>query len=165
MKKKILLFIGSYFIYLILVLLIFYFNGIYMDNTTNIISSKRILLFPIILDVITFIIILFYNKYVKKYEKLNFKVLLVIFLSIIILGILFGIIDYNRIKSGEMPIFVIAEHDKSGPEINYYGLGYKVVRNPGVSHKEQIYNDNYVKFGLWFYTWKIEMHKPSILYT
>lgn len=166
MKKKLLLFIGTYFIYLILVLLFFYFNGIYIWTTppTSLVL-KRILLFPIILDVITFIIILPYNKYVKKHDKLNFKVLLVIFLSIIILGILFGIIDYNRIKSGEMPIFVIAEHDKSGPEINYYGLGYKVVRNPGVSHKEQIYIDNYVKFGLWFYTWKIEMHKPSILYT
>lgn len=93
------------------------------------------------------------------------KNLFIVICSVILLGVIFVIVDYNRIKNGEMPIFVIAQHDKSGPEINYYGLGYKVVRNPGVSYKEPIYADNYVEFGLWFYTWKIEMNKPSILYT
>lgn len=96
---------------------------------------------------------------------MNKKTLILIIVSVvIILANIFGIIDYNRIKNGEMPIFMIAQHDKSGPEISYYGLGYKLVRNPGISYKEKIYMDNYVKFGYWFYTKKIDINKPQINY-
>ncbi len=92
------------------------------------------------------------------------KIILVSIILIISLGIIFCSVDYNKVKSGEMPLFVIAQHDKRGPEINYFGLGYRVVRNPGVSYKQPIYSDNYVKFGFWFYTWKIKMNKPAIDY-
>jgi hypothetical protein len=83
---------------------------------------------------------------------------LIIIAFIVLLGFTFGIIDYNRVKNDQMPIFVVAQHDKGGPEIAYYGLGYKVVRNPGVSYKEDISMDNYVKFGFWFYAWEIKSH-------
>lgn len=166
MKKRLLSFLGLYLLWLLLIILVFYITGLYIWTTPPTSSVlKRMILFPLFLNIITCIIIFCYNKYIKKREKINYKHLLIGLITIIVLGISFCIVDYTRIKSGEMPIFVIAQHDKSGPEIDYYGLGYKVVRNPGVSHREQIYTDNYVKFGLWFYTWKIEMNKPSILYT
>lgn len=56
------------------------------------------------------------------------KNLFIVICSVILLGVIFGIVDYNRIKNGEMPIFVIAQHDKSGPELerhcesNYYEI-------------------------------------------
>lgn len=73
--------------------------------------------------------------------KKSTKIILFIIIILIILSVIFG---------------VIAQQDKSGAEINYYGLNYKIVKNLGVSFKEEIYMDNYVKFGLCFYTWKVK---------
>ncbi|MDD4548117.1 MAG: hypothetical protein PHI05_05220 [Bacilli bacterium] len=72
-------------------------------------------------------------------------------IALIILGVVTGIIDYNRVLKDKMPIFMIAQIDKGGPEINYYGLGYKMIRKPGVSYKSSLDHDVYVKFGSWFY--------------
>ena len=71
--------------------------------------------------------------------------------GLICIGFVTGIIDYNRVLKDKMPIFMIAQIDKSGPEIDYYGLGYKMIRKPGVSYKGALDHDVYVKFGSWFY--------------
>jgi hypothetical protein len=89
------------------------------------------------------------------------RMLLIIIGIAISLGVIFGAIDYNRVTNGKMPVFVIPQHDKGGPEIAYYGLGYKIIRNPGVSYKEDISKDNYVKFGLWFYTKKVKSNTKN----
>ncbi|MDD2505622.1 MAG: hypothetical protein PHF21_05090 [Bacilli bacterium] len=92
------------------------------------------------------------------------KIILIIISIIILLCIIFVSTDYYRVKNGKMPIFVIEQIDKGGPEISYYGLFYKIVRSPGVSYKQDIKHDNYVKFGSWFYTKEITMKKTEIDY-
>lgn len=93
------------------------------------------------------------------------KTILTIVIGIIFAGIIFGISDYARVRNGIMPMFMLAENDKSGPEINYYGLGYKMVRTPGVSYKQDIDSDINVSFGLWFYTWKVDVEKINYTYS
>lgn len=85
------------------------------------------------------------------------KLSLIILATIILLSMIFGVVDYYKIKNGKMPIFVVEQIDKSGPDISYYGIFYKIVRSPGVSYKQDIKHDNYVKFGSWFYTKEITM--------
>ena len=154
MKKKILLFFGLYLAFSLLTLLIFYLNGAYIWTTlpTSLVF-KRIICIPLFLTLIVLLNIWLFNKNLNTKKR---KVILLGLVFLLILGFISGIIDYNRIKRGKMPVFVISELDKSGPEIEYYGLNYKVVRKPGVSFKEEISQDIYVKFGFWFYTWVIK---------
>jgi DNA-binding NtrC family response regulator len=58
------------------------------------------------------------------------KTILSIVIFIILLSIIFCIIDYNRVKNYKAPIFVIKHNNKDTFEIAYYGLGYKIIRNP-----------------------------------
>ncbi len=97
-------------------------------------------------------------NYMRKY-----KITLVIILSVIILlGIIFGSIDYNKIKSGKKPIFMIRITDGSQVIQEYIGLGYRMQRSVGI--KEELYQDNYVKFGLWFYLREVKVDKPKFNY-
>lgn len=93
------------------------------------------------------------------------KVLIIIFSILIFLGVIFGITDYNRIKSGEKPIFMIRITDGSKTIHEYIGLFYRMQREVGVSYKEELYQDNKVKFGLWFYIKDIDIPKPVISYS
>ena len=77
------------------------------------------------------------------------------------LGFVFGLIDYNKMKSGKMPIFMIKITSGGYSKLNYIGLGYRMERNVGVSYKEPIYMDNEVKFGLWFWIDKVQIKKPT----
>lgn len=100
-----------------------------------------------------------------NYMKKSRITLIVIIISIvIILGIIFGSIDYNKIKSGKKPIFMIRITDGSKSIQEYIGLGYRMQRSVGVSYKEELYQDNYVKFGLWFYLKNVNIDKPVINY-
>lgn len=81
------------------------------------------------------------------------KIILCIVLGIIILGTIFGIVDYSRIRNGEKPLFMVKQYDKNGVQINYYGLGYKASGTLVYSTEYQISS---VRFGLWFYSWEIE---------
>ena len=84
----------------------------------------------------------------------------IIFLTVfflMLLGAIFGIIDYGRVKNNEMPLFTIkVPHSYSQQKINYIGLGYRLQRSIGVSPKEPLSHNLHVKFGLWLYTWKID---------
>lgn len=93
------------------------------------------------------------------------KVFIIIFSILIFLGVIFGITDYNRIKSGEKPIFMIRITDGSKITHEYIGLFYRMQREVGVSYKEELYQDNKVKFGLWFYIKDIDIPKPVISYS
>lgn len=161
MKKNIIIALVVYVIYTMLTLLIFYLNGMYIWTTLpSSLVLKRIILVPLFLTVITLLNVWLF----KKRDDLNHKKIIIsTLLTLIVLGFIMGIIDYNRVKSNKMPIFVISEIDKSGPEINYYGLNYKIVRNPRVSYKNDISHDVYVKFGFWFYTWVIVNNKTTII--
>ena len=58
------------------------------------------------------------------------KVIGVILGVIVILGIVFFVVDYNRVQKQEKPIFCIqnpAGVISDGGTIEYFGLGYKVI--------------------------------------
>lgn len=60
---------------------------------------------------------------------MNNKVILItsiMIISILMLGTIFGIIDYNRTKNRKTPLFAVKIKDAESKE--YYGLGYKVIK-------------------------------------
>lgn len=62
--------------------------------------------------------------------KKTFKVICGILGTIVVLGIVFFTVDYNRAKNQEKPIFCIqnpAGRIADGGTIEYFGLGYKVI--------------------------------------
>ena len=66
---------------------------------------------------------------------------------IVVLGILFFTVDYNRVKNQKKPIFCIQNPDggiMDGGTIEYFGLGYKVID----FHTLAGFDD--IKIGTWF---------------
>lgn len=60
--------------------------------------------------------------------KKGIKVLLIILGVIIILGLIFFIVDYNRVQKQEKPIFCVKDAiANDGGTEEYLGLGYKVI--------------------------------------
>ena len=62
--------------------------------------------------------------------KNKIKIILTIVLIIVVLGIIFFTVDYNRAKSNQKPIFCIKHPGGTildGGTIIYFGLGYKVI--------------------------------------
>ena len=75
------------------------------------------------------------------------KVIGIVLGIIVILGIIFFVIDYNRVKKQEKPIFCIqnpAGVINDGGTIEYFGLGYKVID----FHTLAGFDD--IKIGTWF---------------
>ena len=75
------------------------------------------------------------------------KVIGIVLGIIIILGIVFFVIDYNRVQKQEKPIFCIqnpAGVISDGGTIEYFGLGYKVID----FHTLAGFDD--IKIGTWF---------------
>lgn len=72
-------------------------------------------------------------------------VLILIFISIIVLSIVFRKIDYSRVSEGKKPIFCIKNpyNVADGGTIEYFGLNYKIIAfNTLDGYKE-------IKFGGW----------------
>ena len=64
------------------------------------------------------------------FMKKGLKILFIIIGIIIVLGIVFFVVDYNRVQKQEKPIFCIqnpAGIISDGGTIEYFGLGYKVI--------------------------------------
>ena len=64
------------------------------------------------------------------FMKKGLKILFIIIGIIIVLGIVFFVVDYNRVQKQEKPIFCIqnpAGVIRDGGTIEYFGLGYKVI--------------------------------------
>ena len=81
------------------------------------------------------------------FMKKGLKILFIIIGIIIVLGIVFFVVDYNRVQKQEKPIFCIqnpAGIIKDGGTIEYFGLGYKVID----FHTLAGYDD--IKIGSWF---------------
>ncbi|HHT38120.1 MAG TPA: hypothetical protein GXZ95_01740 [Mollicutes bacterium] len=76
------------------------------------------------------------NKIIKK----RVKIMLVFLATIVVLGVIFGIVDYNRAKQNKAPLFAIrvnAYYDGGSKE--YYGLGYKVIECNTLSGDDSIH--------------------------
>ena len=81
------------------------------------------------------------------FMKKGLKILFIIIGIIIVLGIVFFVVDYNRVQKQEKPIFCIqnpAGIISDGGTIEYFGLGYKVID----FHTLAGYDD--IKIGSWF---------------
>ena len=77
--------------------------------------------------------------------KKGLKIFCIILGVIIILGIVFFAIDYNRVQKQEKPIFRIkAGTLLDGGTVEYLGLGYKVIDFHTVAGFDDI------KIGTWF---------------
>ena len=62
--------------------------------------------------------------------KKALKVIGIILGIIIILGLIFFVVDYNRVKNNERPIFCISNPAgtiNDGGTVEFFGLGYKVI--------------------------------------
>ena len=60
--------------------------------------------------------------------KKKIKIILIIIFIIIVLGIIFFIVDYNRAKNNQKPLFCIKTGTLlDGGTIEYLGIGYKVI--------------------------------------
>ena len=81
------------------------------------------------------------------FMKIFLKVIGGILGIIVVLGIVFFVVDYNRVKNQEKPIFCIqntAGMLADGGTIEYFGLGYKVIDFHTIAGFDDI------KIGTWF---------------
>ena len=81
------------------------------------------------------------------FMKKILKVVVGILGIIVVLGIVFFMVDYNRVKNQEKPIFCIQNPDggiMDGGTIEYFGLGYKVIDFHTIAGFDNI------KIGTWF---------------
>lgn len=79
--------------------------------------------------------------------KKSLKVIGIVLGVIVILGIVFFVVDYNRVQKQEKPIFCIqnpAGIINDGGTVEYFGLGYKVID----FHTIEGFDD--IKIGTWF---------------
>ena len=79
--------------------------------------------------------------------KKALKVIGIILGIIIILGLIFFVVDYNRVKNNERPIFCISNPAgtiNDGGTVEFFGLGYKVID----FHTLAGFDD--IKIGTWF---------------
>ena len=77
--------------------------------------------------------------------KRGTKVILIILGVIILLGLTFFAVDYNRVKNGEKPIFCInTAIIRDGGTKEYLGLGYKVINFNNLNGYDEM------KIGSWF---------------
>lgn len=79
--------------------------------------------------------------------KKALKVIGIILGIIIILGLIFFVVDYNRVKNNERPIFCISNPAgtiNDGGTVGFFGLGYKVID----FHTLAGFDD--IKIGTWF---------------
>lgn len=77
------------------------------------------------------------------------KIIIWLLVAIALTGIIFGIIDYNRIIKDYEPLFMIKRN-----EHHYIGLGYKMTKSDPYSTNQKGQYRIDIDFGLWFYTWK-----------
>ena len=102
------------------------------------------------------------DKEIRKVKnKAKKKTIYLILCFIFLLGIIFGVSDYKNIKYGDYPNFMIRVTDGSKSIQRYIGLGYTLERYVGASYKEPLISDNYVRFGILFFDWNIEILKTS----
>ena len=81
------------------------------------------------------------------FMKKGLKILFILLGVIVVLGVIFFAIDYNRVQKQKKPIFCIQDPAGiilDGGTIEYFGIGYKVID----FHTLAGYDD--IKIGTWF---------------
>lgn len=98
------------------------------------------------------------NSKLKREKK---KLIFALTFILLLLSIIFGTVDYNRIKYGYDPIFMIRVTQSSKTIHHYIGLGYRVERKVGVSPYQPFINSDYVRFGPWIFTSEMKIIKAE----
>lgn len=82
----------------------------------------------------------------NKKLKILKNILITLVIIIIMLGIVFFTIDYNKVKNNELPTFCIPNKMviMDGGTREYFGLGYKVIKYNRLSGYKGIH------IGTWF---------------
>ena len=99
--------------------------------------------------------------------KKGIKVLLIVLGVIIILGLVFFAIDYNRVQKQEKPLFCI-QHPAGvimdGGTVEYFGLGYKVIKyNQKVGRRDTVIGSWSIKYNTTPETYTIRELAYSII--
>ena len=79
--------------------------------------------------------------------KKNLKIIVILIGLVIILGVIFFTVDYNRVKNNQRPIFCIRHPGgtlNDGGTVEFFGLGYKVIDFHTIAGFDDI------KIGTWF---------------
>ena len=95
----------------------------------------------------------------KKKKKIILIIVVVIIALLIPVGLVTSYADSARVRNGVEPKHVIKIITDGGNKITYWGLGYKVVRYPAVSPKENFKSSLGVKYGSWFMNYKLSNHE------
>ena len=74
---------------------------------------------------------------------------------LVVAGLITSYIDSARVRNGVEPKFTIKIVSEYGNKVTYWGLGYKVIRYPGVSPNEPYKNNRGIKYGSWFMKYKL----------
>ena len=90
------------------------------------------------------------------------KNITLVIITVILIAIISSIVDYNRIKKNESPIFCIKFSNGTTGKATYVGLGYKIIRYTGVSINEPFKSNIGVKFGSWFMNYKLDVIEEEI---
>lgn len=97
-----------------------------------------------------FIFLLNLDNYIRKridFMNKNIRIICVCLIVIVIVGIIFFIVDYNRVKNNLRPVFCIenlVSAVKDGGTVEFLGLGYKVIDFHTIAGFDDI------KIGTWF---------------
>ncbi|MGE5455632.1 MAG: hypothetical protein ACM3O4_00805 [Ignavibacteriales bacterium] len=79
------------------------------------------------------------------------KVIILLFAILIISGLTFGAIDYDRVINHKTPLFCINKLDRPHSNETCWGIGYKIQRDIDISYySEPSRIQNAIKFGLWY---------------
>lgn len=89
-------------------------------------------------------------------KKKIFIIVGIVVLCLVILGLYTSYKDSARVRAGKEPKYTIKIISNGGNKVTYIGLGYKVIRYPGVSPKEPFDKSRGYKYGSWFMTYEIE---------
>lgn len=92
-------------------------------------------------------------------KKKVFVIFIVIVIILAILSFIANYVDKGRVSTGHEPKFTIKIVSEDGNKVTYWGLGYKVVRYPAVSPRENFKSSLGVKFGSWFMNYKLSEYE------
>lgn len=79
----------------------------------------------------------------------------IILIILIVAGIITNYADSGRVTTGHEPKYCIKVVSYDGSKVNYWGLGYKVIRYVGVSPNEPYENNIGTKMGSWFMKYEL----------
>ena len=87
----------------------------------------------------------------------NKKLIIIVIISgiLVVAGLVTSYIDSARVRNSMEPKFAIKIITDGGNKVTYWGLGYKVIRYPGVSPHEPFKNSLGVKYGNWFMQYEL----------